>query len=138
MLLAVTQLWWFLFGHLNRGDWSGNFFVFLELLLGPAMLYVAGASLFPSAGAEADLGAHFHARRKWIFLPLAVFATEPVIGALLEGTTPMRPQTAFSVFFAAIALTGAFSANRRLHAALPAVTGVVLLGFVALFRTGLE
>lgn len=141
VLLTTLQLWWFLFGYLELDIWSGSFLAFLELLLSPALLYVAAASIFPApaaAGAPADLSSHFYRRRGWIFIPLALVAVEPMLGSLVAGGSLWRPQTVFQVLFAGAGVTAALSGAKRLHTMLPMVVIPVLVGFIVVFRSGLE
>lgn len=139
IVLIAAQLWWFLFGYLDRSVWSTNFFAFLELLLSPALLYVSAAALFPTdtKSGAADLGEHFYARRRWIFFPLAAYSLEPMLGNLLAGGTLLRPQTAFQLLFAGTGIAAGITANRRFHTILPFAILAVVLVFIVLFRPSL-
>lgn len=115
ILIATVQFWWYLFIVANRGLWAGNFFLFAATLLRPGLLFLSAASVFPPAGGQGDVAAHYFRNRVFIFLPLAVFEVQNFVESAVNLGTVWHPAHVFHVMFTAGTVALAISQNERLH-----------------------
>ena len=127
-------LWWTMWNLRLLRDW--NFFFFLIILLAPVLLYVAAALLIPKVepGVSLDLKEYFYENRPAFFWVTAAFTV--LMGAenwLLTGRMSPTPVTAvFAVWFVLLCVS-AFVKDRRYHAAVGVLVGLLFLLFVILF-----
>jgi hypothetical protein len=106
LILVSVQTWWALFGLRAYRSWS--FFPFLVVVLQTINLYLTSALVLPeiASGEHIDLRRHYFAQARWffsltIFAVLLSFAKDLV----LEGSLPVRANTAIQSIFVAVAVS---------------------------------
>ena len=127
-------LWWTMWNLRLLREW--NFFFFLVILLAPVLLYVAAALLIPKVepGSSLDLAEYFYENRPAFFAVAAAFtALMCAENWLLTGRmSPAPVTTVFAAWFVLLGLS-AFVKDRRYHAVVGLLVGLLFLLFVVLF-----
>ena len=127
-------LWWTMWNLRLIREW--NFFSFLLILLAPVLLYVAAAFLTPKVESDVsiDLREYFYENHSAFFTVNAAFtALMSVENWLLSGRMSPRPVTiVFAVWFALLCVS-AIVKNRRYHAIIALLFGLLFLLFVIRF-----
>lgn len=127
-------LWWTMWNLRLVREW--NFFTFLFLLLAPVLLYIAAALLMPKVDADTqiDLRQYFFENRAAFFSINAAFtALMAMENWLLTGRlSPWRVTTVFAIWFVLLCASAVVK-DRRWHAAIALLVGVLFLLFVIMF-----
>ena len=127
-------LWWTMWNLRLFRDW--NFFVFLLILLAPVLLYLAAALLIPKVdpGASIDSSEYFYESRPAFFAVTAAFTV--LMGLqnwLLTGRMLRAPVMAVFAGWFVLLCASAFIKDKRFHAAVGLLVGLLFLLFVILF-----
>ena len=134
VFLHQVQLWWSYWVIHSRLEFF--FFQLLHLLLGPALLYLAAALLFPARDSHGGLRDYYYQRRKVLFLVLASLATLYFVTNWV--TSGFNPATAALRVGYSIALVGLAISNRPwLHAVVAVASVIGLAGYIAVFTPDL-
>ncbi|HEV2148845.1 MAG TPA: hypothetical protein VGR37_15680 [Longimicrobiaceae bacterium] len=131
IFLLIVQYWWSSYTATQAEVWQ-NFFGFAFLLLSPVVLYLAAASVLPDVEAEGlvDMRAHYFEHRTWFFLLGVLLVCLIVATAVLRGHPFLGPGRIFHAAFLLISITLAWTANRRVHAAVAAFAIGLLVLFI--------
>lgn len=138
VLIASVQFWWYLFIVAERGVWSGNFFLFAATLFRPMLLFLSGASVFPSPGSRDDIADHYFRNRGFIFLPLALFEAQNLIESSLNLGTLIHPAHLFHIVFTAGCVALAISSSEKIHKVLLMIGLLLAAVFIGVFSLRLD
>ena len=129
VLLACALVWWN-FWSFREATW--NFFSFLLVLIGPALLYLQAAALVPeNPGAVRSWHDHFFATRTRLFYAIGAFFLVAALSSWILIDLPLlHPGRVVQASAFGLAVAGARSTNERLHEAL-AVIFLALLSIAA-------
>ena len=100
---------------------------FLALLVEPALLFLAAATLFPHRSGVEELRAHYYERRRWLFFLLAAVPTWSLLGFGIGFDNPVA--TVLRIAYIGGLVTIAFVSNPRAHA----LVAIASLGGMALW-----
>ena len=134
IFVAHIFLWWTMWNLRLLRDW--NFFFFLLILFAPVLLYVAAALLIPKLelGVSLDLREYFYENRPAFFCVSAAFtALMGVENWLLTGRMSSARVTAVFAGWFVLLSSSAFVRDRRYHAAVGILVGLLFILFVVLF-----
>ena len=130
-LLTHVILWWSLWG-IREGS-AFNFLIYLYLLCGPTLLYLATSLLIPDLGeAVIDLRkAYFRIHRSYFSVMSLAWLWVILIWPLMNGTfAPTAPLMALLLTFAMVLRS---TDNHRVHAVLAVSHWVMVLVYIGLF-----
>ena len=127
MSLATTALVWWNFWSFRGVHW--NLLSFLAVLSAPSMMYLIAAALVPEQpGRTTSWEAHFYpARRRFFFAFGGFFVVVFGITTFVIELPLLHPVRGAQAFGLALALTGAFTTNRRVHEVLPGLFALMLM-----------
>jgi hypothetical protein len=130
-LLVHILLWWSLWGM--RGATSFNFLMYLFLLSGPTLIYLATSVLVPDVtDSRIDLReVYFSVRRSYFTLMSLTWLWAILIRPVLEGR--LAPSTSIFGLFLLSALVLRLTGNPKAHAALALAHLALLVAFVGFF-----
>src|SRR3712207_3184904 len=122
LFLFLVISWWIFYRWRHVTEW--NYFLFVFLLIGPTILYLASIVLFPAPGqnsdALVDYKAHFYANHRSFFILFGLWMPVDVADTLLKGTAhffSLGLQYIVSVLLlTAVFSLAAISRNERVHA----------------------
>ena len=135
ILLYVLGYWWGMYWWKHQASWTIQQFFFLTSYA--TMLFMLGSMLYPPECPEdLDLETYFFDNRQWFFgIQLAAMLLD-IPETLLKGTEGLRavPREYMVIMplFLAIAVTGLFTANRKVHAVLAPAWLVLIIGYETL------
>src|SRR3712207_52805 len=88
LFLFLVISWWIFYRWRHVTEW--NYFLFVFLLIGPTILYLAALVLFPPPGQSddtvADYKAHFFANHRSFFILFGLWIPVDIADTLLKGT----------------------------------------------------
>ncbi len=130
-LLIHVLLWWSFWGI--REAPTFNFLIYLYLLSGPTLLYLATSLLIPdSVERTIDLRkAYFRIHRSYFTVMSLAWLWAILVRPLMNGN--LAPTAPFFALFLTAALVLRFTANPRVHATLAVFHWVLLLVYVGMF-----
>ena len=117
LFIFIVMQWWILFRWHYYQDW--NFFIFLFLLLSPAMAFFLSVMLFPSNIDETSFKDHYYRNRIWFFSVAALLPPLDAADTLLKGWTHFQAQGIIYPVFLSImfvlCIVGAVTKNENYH-----------------------
>lgn len=137
LLVAHVQTWWAMFGLRDHTSWT--FFVFLLVLLQPALLYLLAALVLPDFGETADpsegevhLRRHYFRQSRWFFtIAVALLVVSVAKDVVLEGELPDAVNLVTHILFAGLWGAAAVTRRERYHLLLAPLTPLIFVVYVA-------
>ena len=134
IMVYVIAVWWGMFWWSGQTEWT--FFQFLFIILYAIVLFLLASLLSPwDISPDLDFAEHFYRTRRWFFGILVAAWIIDVPETLLKAQGDLRDLPSGYVFFIAaqvtLALTAAWTANRRFHAFYAAAWLVLMLGYLS-------
>ena len=130
-LLVHILLWWSMWGI--RGAPNFNFLIYLFLLSGPTLIYLATSVLIPDTTERSiDIKETYYSiRRSYFTLMSLTWLWAILLRPLLSGT--LAPSTPIFLLFLILAVVSRITGNAKLHAAIAVLNWVLLLVFIGVF-----
>ena len=142
-LLMVVQSWWAYFSIVTDPVWT-NLFAFLLPLLVFIVLFMIAASVLPDAKSLPEAGPidlatmHFSQRRYFFTLWATLMGLAVIVTWTVDARVTFGVENAFRLGAMAAAITLVVTANRLVHAAITALSLIVLISYIALYSLRLS
>ena len=141
LFLYLVVEWWIFYRWRNQQPWT--FLLFIFVLIGPTLLYLASILLFPREAAldeSVDYKTHYYANHRAFFIIFGLYGPVDVVDTLLKGVPhflEQGPQYVVSTTVFIVGMTiAAITKNERYHQfyALFFLVQTIVISFV-LFQT---
>jgi hypothetical protein len=141
LFLYLVVEWWIFYRWRNQQAWT--FLLFIFVLIGPTLLYLASILLFPReavADESVDYKTHYYANHRAFFIIFGLYGPVDVVDTLLKGVPHFLEQGPPYVVSTILFVTGmtiaAITRNERYHEyyAIFFLVQTVVISFL-IFRT---
>jgi hypothetical protein len=141
LFLYLVVEWWIFYRWRNQQPWT--FLLFIFVLIGPTLLYLASILLFPREAAldeSVDYKTHYYANHRAFFIIFGLYGPVDVVDTLLKGVPHFLEQGPPYVVSTTVFIVGmtiaAITKNERYHQfyALFFLVQTIVISFV-LFQT---
>jgi hypothetical protein len=141
LFLYLVVEWWIFYRWRNQQPWT--FLLFIFVLIGPTLLYLASILLFPReavADESVDYKTHYYANHRAFFILFGLYGPVDVVDTLLKGVPHFLEQGPPYVVSTILFVTGmtiaAITRNERYHEcyAIFFLVQTVVISFL-IFRT---
>lgn len=132
VIIYVLAIWWGMYWWKGLAEWTAEWFFFIALY--SITIFLWAYLLFPAEfEAHLDFDAYYYRNRGWFFGLQGLVCLFDIPETLNKGVQGLRPMPAAYPYVISVlllsSLVGFVSRNRRVHAVLPIVWLVTLLGY---------